>query len=296
LIWDEGTIDIQVEQKVFKVNFKRQNRTGEDDPLPKVGLVGGIIAAENLESRYDRLGRVAYIIVTIYFPMYCGDAPEKIDDFVYKVINRLLDVYRYATGEFHVGHVPRGELGGFAIGATRDDGTLENREIMTTGSAGVIRDPEDVWLTAPRKVPISPEARQMLQEGINPPIPEMFLMNAKREDLFENHRIAVVEAQTAFEALVDRVLTEYYRWEGVPEEEIDRKLGTSLINLIHDHLPNCRDEPFEETMEYESWKSNLYELRIDVVHDPSVSAAPAKEALEAAEKVFSWLRNHSGVT
>lgn len=298
LIWDEGTVNIRVEDEVFEVYFKRQNRTGEDDPIPSGG-VGGLVWVKNLEARYDRQGRAAYTKVTIYFPMYLGDDREKIGGFVHKVINRLLEVYRYATGEFHVNHVPSRELGGFSIRATSEDGTLENKEILTPGPVGAApsKHPDDGWLTVARKEPVSAEAKQMLQEGTSLPIPEVLLMNAKREDLFENYRIAVVEAQTAFEALVDRVITEHYRRKGVPEGEIDKKLETSLMNLIHDHIPSCCDAQFVGTVEYEFWKHNLYELRKDVVHEgASVNAAQATEALEAAEKAFSWLKIHTGVT
>jgi hypothetical protein len=46
---------------------------------------------------YDRLGRVAYTYVEIYFPMYVeNDLTDREDlwNWVHAIINRLLSVYR----------------------------------------------------------------------------------------------------------------------------------------------------------------------------------------------------------
>ncbi len=145
-----------------------------------------------------------------------------------------------------------------------------------------------------RTAPIPTEARRVLHDGAELPVSRTLYLNARREELLENYRLAVVEAETAFETLVDQTVAGYYKEQGLSDAEVEKKLRTAFMNLIRDHIPRCCGEPFEGTREHAAWHSDLYELRNSVVHDgASVDAGQAGSALDAAEKAIGWIEGRT---
>jgi len=214
---------------------------------------------------------------------------EELENWVRLVINRLLEVYRYVTEDFHVNIIPKQELPRYKVGTIREDGTIEHSEsnILNFGGPGA-------WLRSPQTVAISDKAEQLLREGTElSTLPEVLYVNAKREEFFENYRIAVVETETAFEALVDKVVARHYRRQGLSKAQVDNKLKAGLQGLINDHLPRCCRAPFANTSEHTTWDSNLYQLRNDVVHNGApVNANQARKALDAAEQAIQWIKTN----
>ncbi len=128
----------------------------------------------------------------------------------------------------------------------------------------------------------------MLRDGTELPIPRTLYQNAKREELLENYRLAVVEAETAFETLVDQTVSQYYKDQGLSGADIENKLKAKLWKLIREHIPQACGQHFEGTAECAAWESDLYRLRNHVVHDgASVSADEAHKALEAAGQALA---------
>ena len=286
LKWDRGDLEVLIEGKVFQVHFERKNRQREDAQVPD----SGIVSATNLEYERDRLGRAAYTYVEIRFPMYIEHDLEhnwELLQWVHAVINRVLDVYRYTTEEFHVDTIPRNELRDYTVRTLNADGTFDNRESIVTG--GVTG-----WLIHVPPEPLPNEAQQILRDGTELPVSKMLYLNAKREEFFENYRMAVVEAETAFEGLVDQVVAAYYTSRGEPRHAVERKLETSVVNLIQHHIPRCCGAQFEGTTEHSAWSNDLYSLRKDVVHDgASVNAVEAEKALDAADKAMQWIESRT---
>jgi hypothetical protein len=284
LIWDRGKLEISVEDKPFQVVFERRYHEAPDKRPP----TGSILSAPDHELPYDRLGRVAYTHVEIYFPMYVeNDLTDREDlwNWVHAIINRLLSVYRYSMEEFYIDTVPKDELNIQAITTIDEHGKMSGRETMIGFQAVGNR-----WLTSARTQPIPDEARRILRDGTELPISRVLFLNAKREHLLENYRIAVVEAATAFEVLIDQFVTQHYRRQGLPDTEILKKLETNLVNLLRYHIPRCCKEAFEGTPEHRAWEADLYTLRKSVVHDgASVSAEQASQALDAAERAMGWI-------
>ena len=303
LIWDNDDLDIRVEDKDFKVHFKRRFRPEGDAPVLGGGG-GGIISAPGQELPYDRSGLIAYTELEIVFPTHVpyNDIGERdeLQRCVLAVINRLLEVYRYATGESYISSIPRIELQiGSVSRALKEDGTVEeqNRERMIGFEAGPdpLLEGARRWLTTARTEPVTEEAREYLQVGDDLPLPTMLYLNAEREYIFESYRIAVVEAETAFEALVDQVVDNYYKSMNRSSRDIENILRQDIVNLLRDHIPQCcGGEQFEGTPEHCAWRNDLYKLRKGVVHDGEpVNAVQAEKALEAADKAMKWIETRA---
>jgi hypothetical protein len=94
------------------------------------------------------------------------------------------------------------------------------------------------WLVHVPAQPIPDEARNLLRDGTELQVPRVLYLNAKREALFENYRLAIVEAETAFEALVDQAVAQYYRNRGRSKMEVEHLFDeTPFKNLIQHHIP-----------------------------------------------------------
>jgi hypothetical protein len=284
--WDRGDLEVRIEAKVFEVHFERRYRQQNDARVSG----SGVVSATNLEYERDRLGRAAHTYVEIRFPMYVEhDLANQWEllKWVHAVINRVLSVYRYTTEEFHVDTIPTNELRDYTVRTLNADGTFDNRASMVTGGP-------TGWLIHVPPEPLPNEAQQLLRAGTELPVPKVLYLNAKREEFFENYRMAVVEAETAFEALVDQVVATYYTSRGEPRNAVERKLETSVVNLIQHHIPRCCGAQFEGTTEHSAWHNDLYRLRKDVVHDGApVNAVQAEKALEAADKAMKWIETRT---
>ncbi|MDP3062458.1 MAG: hypothetical protein Q8O40_04475 [Chloroflexota bacterium] len=207
---------------------------------------------------------------------------QEISGTVHAVLNRLLAVYRFTAGEFHVDMVPRNEMWPMDVFTLNDDDTIgpevQHRESFGGG------------LTIARHEVIPPEARRILAHGAELPMSRTLFLNAQREELFENYRLAVVEAETAFETLVDEVISQHYKATETPISKIEGILGCGLENLLKDHIPKCCGEPFFNTTEHKAWKEDLYDLRNKVVHDgASADAVQARKALQAGANAVEWV-------
>ena len=81
----------------------------------------------------------------------------------------------------------------------REDGTVESEHSVVNPGG------DDVRLGPATIVSVSDEAQQILQEDTQiSTIPQVLYLNAKRENFIEKYRMAVVDAETAFEALVNQ--------------------------------------------------------------------------------------------
>lgn len=288
LKWDKGDLSVRINDEVFEVRFEKRYRQSTDQRMPGFGIV----ETTNLEYERDRLGRAAHTYIEIRFPMHVEyelDNQSPILNRVHAVINRILEVYRYTMGEFHVGTIPKNELHDYMVRTLNADGTFGDKVSMVSMPSGG-------WLTYVEPQPVPDETRSFLTAGTELPIPRVLYLNAKREEFYESYRLAVVEAETAFEALVDQVIAQYYRNKGLSKTQVDNKLKAPLQGaggLIETHIPRCCGCPFIGTSEHAAWKSDLYQLRNDVVHDGvPVDANQARKALDAADKALQWITMH----
>lgn len=283
LMWGKaGWLHIRLEGKDYAIAFERRWRPNNS----------------GLEMKFDRLGRVAYTVVSVRFPYEtAGDDLGELRRVAHKAINRLLDVYRLATKESHIGHIPIHELGqaNAAHGVFRynDDGSISelNSLQFDLGSG----------LTLSRNRHLDDEAVLHLAFESPLPVVDLLVLNARRSLHFEDYRIAVIEAETAFEVGIDQTLSRYYsslttkNTEGhiVPaysREEVAQKLDAGLMNLVSDHLPKALGRDFVGTDQHLRWKTDLHSLRNSVVHEGrEIQVEQAERAVASAEDALVWI-------
>lgn len=197
LIWHQGELEVRVSDELISVQFERVWRQQEDHTRDY-----GTARSRGIEIMYDRLGHVATTNLRMLFPRHISD-PRKLPELVLSVINRLIDVYRLSMDELFLESIPRNEVRIYENYAVKEDGS-ESLERSVTFDFGE-------GITIARTSPIPVEAVNLLLSGTELPIPEMLTLNARREYLLENFRLAVVEVETAFEALIDEIVSVHYR-------------------------------------------------------------------------------------
>jgi hypothetical protein len=235
---------------------------------------------KNVEMWHDRLGRVAYSTISIEFPKELDE--KNIPDTTLRIINRLIDVYRYTTGEYYLERIPQNELRRIDVITRLNNGQVPLVSMSNFGEGLIIACYSD----------IPQEAIDILQSGEEPPIYSMLLLNAKRELLFENYRLAIVEAETAFEVYVDTIITEYYRKKGLSETAIKSKLGGGFKNLLTNHINKICLEEFVGCKEHSNWESKAYLKRNAIVHDgASANKQDTDEAIECVETAILWIQS-----
>ena len=283
LMWGKSDwLLLRLEGKDYEIAFERAWRPGKSGN----------------EIKFDRLGRVSYTKVAVRFPYATThDDSEELIQVGHKAINRLLDVYRCATKESHIGHISIQELGplntSHGVYDLMEDGSVWERNSFRFDMGSGLRLARTQDLDFNSKLDLAYE-RPL-------PVVDLLVLNARRSILFEEYRVAVIEAETAFEVGVDRILTRYYlslttkSTEGyvVPaysKEDAHRLLDAGFKNLINRHIRIALGREFIGTDEHSRWENDLYDLRNAVIHDgKEVRENEAEQALEAAEDALVWI-------
>lgn len=164
MIWDEGQFLVRVGGKLFNVGFKRVYRQpGDQPPAPSVAQAQGV------EIKYDRQARAAHTQIEIAFPDIVNDLEER-ESWIQFVINRLIEVYRYTTGEFFLELIPKHEMWPFDSGTVNEHGVVEAEMESSIPFRGGV--------TIARTSPIPDSARRLLFDGTELPISRILYLNS----------------------------------------------------------------------------------------------------------------------
>jgi len=246
----------------------------------------------------DRRGTFRYSTAIVYMP-YSDAASadvEKMMDFMptqtylsyaIEYVNRLLRVYRLVTGDYYIPTLAMEDIWYyFGIGIA-DTGRKPVQMRWTPMGAG---EPE-VNLLPDKPLEKVSEIKEMLRTEVPIPDEEELLMSARDSLDTGSPRLAVVEAQTAFEATVKRLVARYYRDQGYSNERIDKELRRTIHSLIRSPL-NAEIKPFAEGMPvYDNWKTGTYKPRCRLVHAErlEITEEQAEKAIRSVEEAIEYL-------
>ncbi len=274
LIWDASEIDVKWSGGQCRVTIQRISRQEADPLRPEFEF------AQGTELLEDRQGRVAIAQLDMLFNARL-EPESTVRQAVNEVVNRILEVYRFEMDEFHVAAIPPGELGPLIIRCLNDDGS-PTRELSFAHTFGA-------GIALARTASISNAARDYLLTGKQYPVWKILVLNAKREHVFGNHRLAIVEMESAIEALVDHVVADGYCSKSVSDAKIEAILECGLKNLMTAHL-DAVNRGVSQTQEYSDWDSAVYERRNEIVHDgASATFQEAEEALAVGQRLVALI-------
>lgn len=259
-------------------------------------------------------GFYGFSSITVYMPVRGGN-PETHQDFkkmwnqvekdhlIYKdmaasAINNLITVYRYCTGESHIRQLAGDDLRfEYNFAFFFNENPVEMHVSKFRGQVLPLYNLFD-RLPANLNIPseIVADIQTKLAENFEIPLSEELLLNAY--DLMEhgNYRLAVMEAETAFEAAVLKFLRQYYKDE---PDKIERIEGIKSFGYLinQDFFKNAlasRSKTFRKNeAPRKEWDEYVWGVRGALVHGriSDITYEEAIIALETVEKTLEYLLN-----
>lgn len=291
-----------------ELQFKKEARGSENDGRP--GMMFGQVEG-------DRLGNVSYTKVRVGFNQHFLDSlTEELQSDFEEVkegswtkwlknldgreghiiraavdhINQFLEIYRASFGYYWIRGVSPSEIAYFMRATVPRDGEEYNHGLMyprgglKLGTTTIDDKGHEILnsrLRSEHQVPIVISLQLDVQDKL---------------DLGE-YRLAVITAETMFEAFLKDGLKDLMAAEGMADSEIESVFVdggdyTSISILAKETVPKTLHFDFEGTDEFEAWNEQTKKLRNRVVHEGySPTENEAREAYEAADSAVGFLRS-----
>jgi len=140
---------------------------------------------------------------------------------------------------------------------------------------------------------------QLVAEAYKVPLHYELIFAAQRELKHRNHHIAIIEAETAFEAYVAKTLVESCVATGVPRQDILDPL-TRRLERLDKAVRKYRElnglppvTAFVGSAEHSEWKTRLYKVRNRVVHEGwrSLTFDDAKRGIAACKAAIKYIED-----
>ena len=250
------------------------------------------------ENWRDTTGKFRYSTAIVWMPYTdkMGFDPRHWVDFAPKqcyasyalqYLNRLARVYRYVTTDYYIPRLSMDDVDSYFGVALADTGSTRPKlEWLPMG-----RGEPGVSLLPDKPASQLRHIREMLRSETSIPDEEELLMSARSLLDSGSPRLAVLEAQTALEVVVDRLVSTHYRDLGYTDEKIQAILGCGFRNLVNHHL-SPKIARFEQGMPvHDNYWARTYQPRCDLVHGDEIEITPedADQAIRSVEEALEYL-------
>lgn len=234
-----------------------------------------------------------------------SDNCQKFCSAAVSAVNNIIRTYRFKTGEIDVKPITLGDVlykYDLALLFNKNDPNDSISEFVGT----VVSTCNNDYLFIKRtEVPeeVTFIIRSEVAHGCNVPLSDELLLNAY--DLFEqgNFRLAIIEAETAFESAIYQFLLEYYKSNAaVTSKVMEAKSFTTLLRYPESNLAiglekkefYCSDPRRGRPnagKNYVLWEQHVWALRGAIVHGRIANAtyAEANKAIEVVQDLLSLL-------
>ena len=207
--------------------------------------------------------------------------------FALQYLNRLIRVYRFVTADYYIPALSLEDVGDyFGIGLAD---TASRRPKIEWRPMG--RMEPDVNLLPDKPPSQLCKIRDMLRSEAPIPDEEELLMSARALLDSGSPRLAVLDAQTAFEVVVDRLVATHYRGLRYTNEKIQAILDCGFKNLVKHHLsPHIRR--FEQGMPvHDDYWAKSYKPRCKLAHGErtEITDDEAEQAIRCVEEALEYL-------
>jgi hypothetical protein len=103
---------------------------------------------------------------------------------------------------------------------------------------------------------------EMLTNNEKIPIYAQLLIDARDSHYYGNFRVAVTEAESAFEIFVHQFLATKYSNQGMDDTRISQIIDkTGFINLSQNHINKFLSGNFSSSPQFIEWENKVYKLR-----------------------------------
>jgi len=264
--------------------------------------VGGVA-----ELPFDKHGRFAYshIAVTLSWkadirelgrkPLLIDAPPrDKVKEIAIEFVNRLIDVVRYVTGEYHLEHVTYPDIPAYDVYYSDGKQMLPvAKTLLSTGVGGI-----KITVGQPAPIPDSlrREILELLANEGELELSRTLILNAKDAALSEDYRRATLESVTALEVDLFRFIRERGRQLKIAEDKIKSFIVdvglTGSLEVVLKMLTAGLEPPDEQLL---SVCKGAIATRNDILHR-GLMQVPATEAEMRISRIESFLAYLKRVT
>lgn len=262
---------------------------------PGKGLLAGVVFPSDAHILGDRWGRLAYSRVKITFKHnILLKFHILIDNYIIpkciELIQRILQVCRAVSGDHYVHNVTRADIMSYKMTHYDEhDMKLPGELTAPLGGGGTITmgGADEVNADDLDKI------KEMLKNDTRLPLEQELLLNASDYHFYGNYKIAVIEAETAFETFVYQFISKHYRSLGKPESYIENLYEAGFKNLLKDHIKKITSSNFYSSTQYSNWQLNTYQLRNKIVHQgkTDVSAEESQRAILTVDGTIEYIES-----
>lgn len=250
-----------------------------------------LFRGRNVEMIADTTGYFRYTKLFIYIKAAytkteIEDGAKNIKSFAkdkaLKIVNDLVEVYRYVSGEEYVERLPQINILNIYF--------LTFKQAITTASLA-----SDLRTASINKSKVViDKIRSMLSLGERPMLYETLLLNAKNSFRKGAYSSSVVEVFQSFEIFLENFLIDSYRSLGLNNHQINQKieLNWETKKRLRQSLKEItgKDLLIEDRTLWESWCNVYDQIRNEVIHKglfPTKSMA--EKAMHTNEDVIKWV-------
>jgi len=259
----------------------------------------GITMEGNVWYQNDRWGRVYRSSVKLILDhstnpiLVTPDYPLDSLHEALRIINRVIEISRVVVDEFFLYKVVDADIAKYDVKGFGADGQV------IKGSSSIQYTPGLTTIISEDKTfyhfDKSPKILEILCSGEEIPLEKGLIRNALDYLLSENFRSAIIEAQTAVETTIKKIIHLGMIKNGKDTKEIENLFEkTGFKNIVNDHLSKYIKSKFDEDNEiYRDWWNNCYGLRNKVAHEGLYPVKlQAESAIKAAKNTISFLEEN----
>lgn len=242
---NDGIWNVRIDESVYRVQtWKRWRDSPESSTEDTVaeqrryfsqstvttGEIGGDpssatkMSGVDVEMRADRHGRYRFSRCAVELRHPTEPSGEDIDevlDEALRIVNRLVDVFRYSTNRAYLPPLQRDDID-FAEIIIPDSGRGFFHSNLHGVGAALINEP--AW--------VHEKVRELLAKGAGVPLHAELLLTARRMLAEGSYRQAVVEAVTSLDVLIDELLDEALRREMIDADRYDESSNMVLSDRM----------------------------------------------------------------
>jgi hypothetical protein len=280
----DGSYKVVLNSYLVLVNIKSNKRSGNVVGAPPNAAFAGDMTLMN-----DRWGRFHYTSVVAIFE-HSPNVPYDVAlDFgtverAVGAINRIIEVMRYVTSDIILQKLARTDLFSYSVQHFDSNG-IELPGLALAIDGNMRFNVPAISDQNIRKI------SEMLANNGKMPIYVQLLMDARDSHYYGNFRVAVTEAESAFEIFVQQFLATKYHKQGMDDTRISQIIDkTGFINLAQNHINKFLSGNFGSSPQFIEWENRVYKLRKKVIHyghTPSVDES--KDAVETVNKTIMFI-------
>lgn len=204
---------------------------------------------------------------------------------ILKALNRFLDVYREVTEHYYIPSLRRTDIIGFSLCQFISTSEYKNMYNLRFGNPvrrfiidSTVEEHEIIW--------------EMLEKDTPIEVYKQMLHNSQRYFLEDNYQFSLIEAFSAFELFIDKLLHEKLLSQGLSKEDIKNILNIDrnwqITIRVRELINNFFGVKITEDISYQRW-IDAKKLRDDIIHNGKRDI-PEEELIEAIHNINRYIK------